>query len=83
MTISAFRDEESAQFIFKVTDTGLGISKKNLAKIFDPFFTTREVGKGSGLGLSIIHGIIEQHHGTIRVESTEGIGTTFTVNLPT
>lgn len=82
LTISAFRDEENAQFVFRVADTGQGISKENLAKIFDPFFTTREVGKGSGLGLSIIHGIIEQHGGTIRVESTDGMGATFTVSLP-
>ncbi len=82
LTVSAFKDEQSSAFIFSVQDTGSGIKEEHLAKIFDPFFTTREVGKGSGLGLSIIHGIIEQHGGTIRVNSTLGQGTKFTVSLP-
>ncbi|WDP91243.1 MAG: HAMP domain-containing protein [Desulfobacter sp.] len=82
LTIGAFNDNDANNFVFKVSDTGRGIKKENLAKIFDPFFTTREVGKGSGLGLSIIHGIIEQHGGTIDVESSPGKGTTFTVSLP-
>ena len=82
LTICAFKDEKKALFIFKVTDTGQGIPKDNLAKIFDPFFTTREVGKGSGLGLSIIHGIVEQHGGIILVDSVEGDGTIFKVSLP-
>ena len=82
LTVSASKDEQSGAFVFSVQDTGSGIKKEHLAKIFDPFFTTREVGKGSGLGLSIIHGIIEQHGGTIRVKSTLGKGTTFTVSLP-
>jgi len=82
LTISAFLDEETDRFVFKVADTGQGIPKDHLARIFDPFFTTREVGKGSGLGLSIIHGIIEQHNGTISVDSIEDEGTTFTVSLP-
>ena len=82
LVVSAFKEKENKWFILKVADTGQGIPKQNLAKIFDPFFTTREVGKGSGLGLSIIHGIIEQHNGTIRVDSIEGSGTTFTISLP-
>ncbi|NDY71071.1 sensor histidine kinase [Desulfobacter hydrogenophilus] len=82
LTISAFKDSQAHAFIFTVQDTGNGIKKEHLAKIFDPFFTTREVGKGSGLGLSIIHGIVEQHGGTIRVNSTLGQGTIFTVSLP-
>ena len=82
LTISATKDDEKSLFNFSVADMGLGIAKDNLAKIFDPFFTTREVGKGSGLGLSIIHGIIEQHKGTIQVNSIEGKGTTFNVSLP-
>ncbi len=82
LTISAFKDISAHTFVFTVTDTGKGIKEEHLAKIFDPFFTTREVGKGSGLGLSIIHGIIEQHGGTISVNSSPGRGTTFTVSLP-
>jgi signal transduction histidine kinase len=82
LTIAAFKDDQAHAFVFTVQDTGNGIKEAHLDKIFDPFFTTREVGKGSGLGLSIIHGIIEQHGGTIRVNSTLGQGTTFTVSLP-
>jgi len=82
LTISAFKESQANAFVFTVQDTGNGIKKEHLAKIFDPFFTTREVGKGSGLGLSIIHGIVEQHGGTIRVNSTLGKGTVFTVSLP-
>ncbi len=81
LTISAQKDETGA-FVFSVADTGQGIPKDHLAKIFDPFFTTRDVGKGSGLGLSIIHGIIEQHGGIIDVDSNEGKGTVFTIHLP-
>ncbi len=82
LSINAFKDTKNGMFVFKVTDTGQGIPKNSLAKIFDPFFTTREVGKGSGLGLSIIHGIIEQHDGTIQVDSVENQGTAFRVSLP-
>ncbi len=82
LDISAFREEDAGMFVFQVADTGSGIPKEHLARIFDPFFTTREVSKGSGLGLSISHGIIEQHGGTIQVDSTPGRGTTFTVRLP-
>ncbi|HBY95272.1 MAG: PAS domain S-box protein [Ardenticatenaceae bacterium] len=63
-------------------DTGRGIAPEHLPKIFDPFFTTMPVGKGTGLGLSISYSIIQQHQGTIEVESEVGKGTTFTVRLP-
>jgi len=66
----------------KFTDTGCGISSENIDKLFDPFFTTKEVGKGTGLGLSISYGIIKDHGGTINVESEEGRGTTFIIDLP-
>lgn len=65
-----------------IADNGPGISREFMDRIFDPFFTTKEVGSGTGLGLSVCHGIITQHRGNIRVESTEGLGATFTIDLP-
>jgi len=65
-----------------VEDDGPGIPKKNLDRLFDPFFTTREVGQGSGLGLSVSHGIVTQHGGKIYARSTLGKGATFFVELP-
>ncbi len=65
-----------------VGDTGHGIPQEAIKKIFEPFFTTKEFGKGTGLGLTVVKGIIEEHHGTIAVESEESKGTTFTIQLP-
>lgn len=65
-----------------VSDTGIGIPGKNLARIFEPFFTTKETGKGTGLGLSITYEIIQRHKGEITVVSEAGKGTTFTIKIP-
>jgi len=64
------------------TDDGAGIGKENLDKIFNPFFTTKEVGNGTGLGLSVCHGIITQHKGRIYAQSELGKGATFVIELP-
>lgn len=65
-----------------ISDTGCGISEKDLEHIFEPFFTTKEEGKGVGLGLSVVYGIIARHNGSIAVESERGKGSNFKVRLP-
>lgn len=70
------------QVCIKITDTGKGMPASVRDHIFDPFFTTKGVGEGTGLGLHISSNIIEQHHGTIQVDSEEGKGTSFTIILP-
>jgi signal transduction histidine kinase len=75
------RNSEDGQWIrISIQDSGMGIPGEDMNKLFDPFFTTKE--GGVGLGLSITHRIIDQHHGKIEVESTPGEGTLFTVWLP-
>ncbi len=66
----------------EIQDDGNGISENDQKKIFEPFFTTKPIGKGTGLGLSISYGIIEEHHGEMKLESEVGKGTTFTVIIP-
>lgn len=82
MNIRAWEETERGGFCLQIQDNGAGISEENLSRIFDPFFTTKEVGRGSGLGLSIIHGIVEQHGGRIQAESRPGAGAAFTIFLP-
>ncbi|MGD1075253.1 MAG: HAMP domain-containing sensor histidine kinase, partial [Thermodesulfovibrionales bacterium] len=65
-----------------VADTGPGIPHDIVDKIFDPFFTTKPVGEGTGLGLSICHRIVEEHNGSIDVESEIGVGTTIIIRFP-
>lgn len=82
ITVVARTDPANQQAIITVEDTGKGIGEADIGRVFDPFFTTKEVGAGTGLGLSIAYGIIQEHQGTISVESREGEGTRFIIRLP-
>lgn len=81
--MQAFPELEQCHYLkITVTDNGCGIDNSIIDHIFDPYFTTKSANEGTGLGLSIVHSIVQSHHGAIRVQSSIGIGTTFTVYLP-
>jgi signal transduction histidine kinase len=80
LTISTSAD--NGRVLVKVADTGCGIKQEDMGKIFEPFYSTKPPGSGTGLGLSVSYGIIQQHGGELTVESEEGIGSVFTVSLP-
>lgn len=82
VTISTRAANDKKIVALEVHDTGDGIPEENLSKIFDPFFTTKEEGKGVGLGLAVVYGIVESHNGEIEVASKAGEGTLFRVLLP-
>jgi two-component system NtrC family sensor kinase len=73
---------DGAQAIIELSDTGVGIPAEHLARIYDPFFTTKPEGRGTGLGLSVTYGIVQEHGGTLQCESTVGQGTKFRLLLP-
>lgn len=79
--LTAERHDDGGSVI-RVEDSGSGIPEADLHRVWDPFFTTKPVGVGSGLGLPIVHGLVDQHGGTIELESVEGEGTTVTVRFP-
>ena len=82
ITLKTFADEDDS-VVVEVSDTGEGIPAENLGKVFDPFFTTKGVGNGTGLGLAVTYGIVQEHAGTIEVRSSQGEGTTFRLVFPT
>ena len=80
VTITTARQEGEVRL--EIADTGCGIKPEVMERIFEPFFTTKPVGQGTGLGLAVSLGIIQQHGGSIEVESEEGKGTKFIIALP-
>ena len=73
---------EKNTICMEVSDSGPGIPKEIISRIFEPFYTTKQEGRGTGLGLSMAYSIVEDHGGNIRVESKEGKGTVFIIELP-
>jgi len=73
---------DDGSLVVEVADTGIGIAPENVAKIYDPFYTTKGVGRGTGLGLAVTYGIVQEHAGHINVESVPGRGSTFRITLP-
>lgn len=82
LTIQGEKHTEKGTAVIEVIDTGVGIAPEIISQIFDPFFTTKDVGRGTGLGLSVTYRIIESHKGKISVKSKPGKGTKFIIELP-
>jgi two-component system, NtrC family, sensor kinase len=82
LTVKLGSGTESSSVILMVSDQGIGMDQEVKDHIFEPFFTTKSEMKGVGLGLAVVYGIVELHHGTIAVDSSPGLGTTFTIQIP-
>lgn len=82
IAITTGRDEKTDEAVIEIRDSGAGIPKEIQGRLFDPFYTTKEEGQGTGLGLSVVYGIIQKHHGDISVRSAPGAGTSFFIRLP-
>jgi signal transduction histidine kinase len=80
LTLVTQADDDTV--VIEVRDTGTGIRREDIKRIYDPFFTTKGIGRGTGLGLSVSYGILQEHGGAIFVDSVPGKGTTFQVALP-
>ncbi len=82
IVVAAEQDPDTSSIVITVSDTGTGIDEEFRQQIFDPFYTTKDVGQGTGLGLSVVYGIIKKHNGTIMVRNNKDKGTTFMITLP-
>ena len=82
LTLTTALDPAAGRVVVRFADTGVGIPPENLGRLFEPFFTTKDRGKGTGLGLAVVYGIIKRHNGTIDVRSKPGEGTEFIIRLP-
>ena len=82
LAVTSRMDGTADKAWFSIRDTGYGIPEKIKNNLFDPFFTTKDVGKNTGLGLSIVYGVVKNHRGTIKIDSREREGTTFTLTFP-
>ncbi len=82
LTIKTTHSLAENSLTFSISDTGVGIPPEHISKLYEPFFTTKKNGKGVGLGLSLVYGIVHKHKGQIEIDSTVNKGTTFTIELP-
>ena len=82
LTVVSDLDKARENALVEIRDTGCGIPEENLGHIFEPFFTTKEEGEGTGMGLSIVYGIVKNHGGDIKVESQVGKGSSFVLSFP-